>query len=85
MAVDRLLCSVLPMRDHALLLPLQVAGSVNGVTAAQLDVKPRGLPLEVIEQAIWRARKARLRVLGAFRVCNSMVRVRHCMSLLVAP
>lgn len=31
----------------------------------QLDIKPAGMPLEVLEQALWRAREARLSVLAA--------------------
>jgi len=58
-----LLTDIFGLEDHSGDMDFKVAGSRYGITAAQLDVKPAGLPLEVLEQALWRARDARLRVL----------------------
>ena len=60
-----ILSDIFGLEDHAGDCDFKVAGTRLGVTAAQLDVKPAGLPLAVIEQALWRARDARLRVLDA--------------------
>jgi polyribonucleotide nucleotidyltransferase len=46
-------------------MELRVAGTAGGITACQLDVQiPGGVPLEVIEEALKRAKVARIRVLG---------------------
>jgi polyribonucleotide nucleotidyltransferase len=58
-----LLTDIFGLEDHAGDMDFKVAGSATGITALQLDVKPAGLPLEVLEQALWRARAARLKVL----------------------
>ena len=44
-------------------MDFKVAGTRDGVTALQLDMKIKGLPREVFRQALAQAREARLRVL----------------------
>jgi polyribonucleotide nucleotidyltransferase len=44
-------------------MDFKVAGTVNGITAIQVDTKIKGLPNEVIRKAIDNARKARLTLL----------------------
>jgi len=47
-------------------MELRVAGTAGGITACQLDVQiPGGVPLEVVEEALKRAKVARIRVLSA--------------------
>ena len=58
-----LLTDIFGLEDHSGDMDFKVAGTTAGVTAAQLDIKPAGLPLQVLEEALWRARDARLRVL----------------------
>lgn len=58
-----LLTDIFGLEDHSGDMDFKVAGTRYGVTGLQLDVKPQGLPLEVLEQALWRAKDARLRVL----------------------
>lgn len=45
-------------------MDFKVAGTVNGITAIQVDTKIKGLPSEVIKRAISQARKARVQILG---------------------
>ena len=60
-----LLTDIFGLEDHAGDMDFKVAGTAYGITAAQLDIKPAGVPLEVLEAALWRARAARLAVLDA--------------------
>jgi polyribonucleotide nucleotidyltransferase len=69
-----LLTDIFGLEDHAGDMDFKVAGTRYGVTGLQLDVKPAGLPLEVLEQALWRARDARLRVLDRMAQTMSVPR-----------
>lgn len=48
-------------------MDFKVAGTVNGITAIQVDTKIKGLPNEVIRTAIDNARKARMTLLEQMR------------------
>lgn len=58
-----LLTDIFGLEDHTGDMDFKVAGTHEGITAIQLDIKPAGLPLEVLEQAVWRAKDARTRIL----------------------
>jgi polyribonucleotide nucleotidyltransferase len=62
-----LLTDIFGLEDFAGDMDFKVAGTEAGVTGIQLDMKPAGLPLEVLEAALWRAREARLHILGTMR------------------
>lgn len=49
--------------DHFGGMDFKVAGTQEGITAIQLDVKVSGLPLEICKEALAGARKARLAIL----------------------
>ena len=49
--------------DHHGDMDLKVAGTRDGVTAIQMDVKVSGVSLEILEKALEQARGARLRIL----------------------
>src|SRR6202011_4499010 len=46
-------------------MDFKVAGTRDGVTALQMDIKIQGLPREIFRQALAQARDARLRILDA--------------------
>jgi polyribonucleotide nucleotidyltransferase len=48
-------------------MDFKVAGTENGITAVQLDLKIEGLPFEVISEALQRAKEARLHILKAIK------------------
>ncbi len=54
-----LLTDILGDEDHYGDMDFKVAGTRKGITAIQLDLKILGLPLDVVEQVLQRARKAR--------------------------
>jgi polyribonucleotide nucleotidyltransferase len=45
-------------------MDFKVAGTVNGVTATQMDIKIDGLPYEILEQALAQAKRGRLHILS---------------------
>ena len=49
--------------DHHGDMDLKVAGTVDGVTGMQMDVKVDGLTIEILEKAFEQTRKARLEIL----------------------
>lgn len=50
--------------DHYGDMDFKVAGTEQGVTAIQMDVKIDGIPLEILEEAIGKAREARVHIIG---------------------
>jgi len=51
--------------DHHGDMDLKVAGTADGVTGMQMDVKVDGLTLEILEKGFEQAKQARLHILGA--------------------
>ena len=45
-------------------MDFKVAGTANGITALQMDIKTKGLRHEILEKALGQAREARLFILG---------------------
>lgn len=48
-------------------MDLKVAGTATGITAIQMDVKVHGVPLHILEQALDKARYARLQILDSMK------------------
>lgn len=44
-------------------MDFKIAGTRNGVTAIQLDIKPAGIPLDIICESLEPAFRARLQIL----------------------
>jgi polyribonucleotide nucleotidyltransferase len=58
-----LLTDIQGLEDHYGDMDFKVAGTADGVTALQMDTKIRGLPIEVVRDALARARDARRAIL----------------------
>ncbi len=58
------LSDILGDEDHLGDMDFKVTGTVDGITACQMDIKVDGLTYEVLEQALEQARKGRLHILG---------------------
>jgi polyribonucleotide nucleotidyltransferase len=58
-----LLTDIQGLEDHYGDMEFKVAGTRDGVTAVQLDMKVRGLPMEVVREALTRGRETRLAIL----------------------
>jgi len=59
----KILTDIQGPEDHHGDMDLKVAGTEDGVTAMQMDVKIEGLTLEILEKVFEQARKARLEIL----------------------
>jgi len=59
----RLLTDIIGEEDHFGDMDFKIAGTKDGITAIQLDIKAEGLPHEIMVEALERARVARLKIL----------------------
>ncbi len=59
-----LLTDIIGEEDHYGEMDFKVAGTVDGITAIQLDIKAEGLAHNIMVQALERAKSARLEILG---------------------
>lgn len=58
------LSDILGDEDHFGDMDFKVAGSAEGITAIQMDIKIRGISFEIMEKALEQARDGRLHILG---------------------
>ncbi|KAK3158463.1 hypothetical protein QOZ80_2AG0137560 [Eleusine coracana subsp. coracana] len=59
----RILTDILGLEDHLGDMDFKIAGTRQGITAIQLDIKPAGIPLDIICESLEPARKARNQIL----------------------
>lgn len=59
----KVLTDIQGIEDHAGDMDYKVAGTKNGITAIQLDIKLGGIPVSVSEEALAGAKQARLQIL----------------------
>ncbi|MED6169923.1 Polyribonucleotide nucleotidyltransferase 2, mitochondrial [Stylosanthes scabra] len=59
----RILTDILGLEDHLGDMDFKIAGTRKGVTSIQLDIKPAGIPIDIICECLEPARKARLQIL----------------------
>lgn len=52
------------LEDHVGDMDFKVAGTKEGITAIQMDIKLKGIPQEILEQALEQAKVGRLHILG---------------------
>ena len=57
------------MEDHFGDMDFKVAGTTNGITALQMDIKTTGITREIFEEALQQAHKARLEILDNMLAC----------------
>ncbi len=60
----KILTDIQGPEDHHGDMDLKVAGTTDGVTVAQMDVKIQGLSLDILKDAFSQAKKARLEILA---------------------
>jgi len=58
------LSDILGDEDHLGDMDFKVTGTVDGITATQMDIKVDGLPYEVLAEALQQAKEGRLHILG---------------------
>jgi polyribonucleotide nucleotidyltransferase len=63
-AAFTVLSDILGDEDHLGDMDFKVAGTEQGVTALQMDIKVNGITIEIMEKALHQAREGRLHILG---------------------
>lgn len=64
-----ILSDILGDEDHLGDMDFKVAGTADGITACQMDVKIKGLSLEIVRCALEQAREGRLHILQIMNAC----------------
>ncbi|RUM45117.1 MAG: polyribonucleotide nucleotidyltransferase [Hydrogenimonas sp.] len=59
-----ILTDIMGLEDHDGDMDFKVAGSKDGITALQMDIKLGGISLELLKEALAQAKEARLHILG---------------------
>ncbi len=72
------LTDIIGDEDHLGDMDFKVAGTTDGVTALQMDIKIDGITREIMEQALAQAREGRLHILG--RMSQAIVKPRQELS-----
>jgi polyribonucleotide nucleotidyltransferase len=62
-----IITDILGVEDHLGDMDFKVAGTYDGITAFQMDIKISGLTLEIMEKALEQARKARFAILDKMK------------------
>ena len=63
------LSDILGDEDHLGDMDFKVTGTVDGITATQMDIKVDGLSYEILEKALSQARDGRMHILGKITEC----------------
>ena len=64
-----ILTDILGDEDHLGDMDFKVAGTEDGITATQMDIKVDGLSYDVLEKALQQAHEGRMHILGEMRKC----------------
>ncbi len=59
----KILTDILGDEDHLGDMDFKVAGTANGITAFQMDIKIKGMRMEIMREALEKAKAARLKIL----------------------
>lgn len=62
-----ILSDILGDEDHFGDMDFKVAGTENGITAIQMDIKIRGISFDIMEKALEQAREGRIHILGEMK------------------
>lgn len=69
-----ILSDILGDEDHLGDMDFKVAGTANGITACQMDIKIKGLSLDIVRRALLQAREGRMHILKIMNECISTPR-----------
>ena len=63
-STHKVLTDILGNEDHLGDMDFKVAGSKEGITAFQMDIKIRGISFEIMREALYQAKEGRMHILG---------------------
>ena len=69
-----ILTDIQGMEDHLGDMDFKVAGTTEGITALQMDIKVRGITYQILKEALYQAKKGRLQILEHMKQTISEVR-----------
>ncbi len=64
-----ILTDIQGLEDHMGDMDFKVAGTANGITALQMDIKIKGITKEILKEALAQAKKARFEILDVMTDC----------------
>ena len=64
-----ILTDIQGLEDHMGDMDFKVAGTANGITALQMDIKIKGITKEILKEALAQAKKARFEILAVMTDC----------------
>lgn len=68
-----ILTDIMGLEDHDGDMDFKIAGSTKGITALQMDIKLGGLKTEVLKNALFQAKEARLHILELMEEAKSKI------------
>lgn len=69
-----ILTDIQGLEDHLGDMDFKVAGTTEGITALQMDIKIKGITYEILKEALYQAKKGRLEILNHMATTISTVR-----------
>ena len=71
------LTDIMGLEDHDGDMDFKVAGTDEGITALQMDIKLGGISLEVLKEALAQAKRGREHILNLMREANEKIKVNY--------
>lgn len=68
-----ILTDIMGLEDHDGDMDFKVAGSIDGITALQMDIKLGGISLDILKEALLQAKKGRNFILSLMQEANSKI------------
>ncbi|BBG65140.1 polyribonucleotide nucleotidyltransferase [Hydrogenimonas sp.] len=72
---NAILTDIMGLEDHDGDMDFKVAGSEDGITALQMDIKLGGISLDLLKEALEQAKEARLHILGIMKEAAEKIEV----------
>lgn len=70
-----ILSDIMGLEDHDGDMDFKVAGSIDGITALQMDIKLGGISLEVLKEALYQAKEGREHILNLMNEADLKIKV----------
>lgn len=69
----KILTDIMGIEDYDGDMDFKVAGNANGITAMQMDIKISDISIEILKEALYQAREARLQILEKMRIAKENI------------
>lgn len=70
-----ILTDIMGLEDHDGDMDFKVAGNMQVITAMQMDIKVRGISLEILKKALYQAREARIHILSIMQDASAKIQL----------